>query len=373
MKRWALRVFAVMLLLLFVASGLLLMQPAGNRLQQLQWQDFYVLSADKQLALAQQYYAKNSAQFSVKLAEKWFVRAAKNGEQEAHYQLAHLYYVYPYISGLGWEANVTMATDELEQAADAGMLKAQTELADILFKHNNKADKIRGLDYLARAADQQDIKAMLQLGQRYCTDSDIVNHELGQSYFELAANAGDQRAPLILASLFRQGTCGPANNDRYYYWVEKAANAGIAEAQQWLADIYLQGEGRPVDQLKGALLLYRSAQADALYKLGVLLQQQSALFPQLQAQVTDGFILDNDYIGTIATCFYNAAQQGHPKAAFAYGLLNLQHNDRDMALQAFAIARDAGYPKYAADLGDVQAKLDMASIKAEGLSGFFGW
>lgn len=373
MKRWALRSIALILLLLVLATGLLLMQPAGNRFKQLQAQDFYVLSAANQLQLAQEYYDKKSDKFSAELAEKWFVRAAKNGSAEAHFQLAHLYYVYPNISGLAWEENVAMATDELEQAADSGLLKAQTELASILFKHSNKADKIRGLDYLARAAKQHDVQAMMQLGKRYCSDYEVRNETLGRSYFEQAAKAGDKRAPLVLATLYRQGTCGPANNEKYNYWVSNAAKMGIAEAQLWLGEQYLNGDDREQDQLQAALLFYRSNEADGLYKLGRLLQQNQALFASLKAQVVQGFILDNDYLGTIATCFYNAAQQGHPKAAFAYGVLNLQHGDKDMAMQAFQLAKNAGYPKFAANLGDEQAKADMASIKAQGLNKFFGW
>ena len=373
MKRWALRSIALIFLLFVLAAGLLMMQPAGNRFQQLQAQDFYVLSAAHQLRLAQEYYDKQSTEFSPELAEKWFVRAAKNGSAEAHFVLAHLYYVYPKISGLAWNENVAMATAELEQAADSGMLKAQTELADILFKHNNKADKIRGLDYLARAAKQHDVKAMMELGKHYCSDFEVRNEELGRNYFEQAAKAGDKRAPLMLATLYRQGSCGPANTEKYNYWVSTAAEAGIAEAQLWLGEQYLSGDGREQDLLKAAQLFYRSNDADGLYQLGRLLQQHVELFEPLQAQVTQGFILDNDYLGTIATCFYNATQQGHPKAAFAYGQLNLEHGDNEMAMQAFQLAKNAGYPKYAADLGDEQAKADMLSIEAHGLSKFFGW
>ncbi|KFZ37473.1 hypothetical protein HR45_10685 [Shewanella mangrovi] len=363
---------ATLVLLLLIAVALLLMQPGPNRFKQLQLADFYLFSPTKQLALAQHYWTRNSADYSPVLAEKWFVRAAKNGEAEAHYQLAHLYYIFPKISGLAWEANVAMATDELESAANSGMLKAQNELADILFKHDNKADKIRGLDFLARAAEQQDIKAMMRLGQLYCTDHDILNHELGRRYLQQAAAAGDKRAPLMLATLYRQGSCGAADMEQYNHWIEKAAADGIAEAQLQLAKLYLDGNGRAKDQVQAAVWFYRSQQADGLYQLGRLLQQDESLFAKVKAEVSAGFLAEQDYADSIVSCFYQATEQGHPKAAFAFGVLNLRHKDKELAMQAFQIAKDAGYPKYAAELGDEQAKQDLQTIKANGLLAFFG-
>ncbi|QSX34408.1 sel1 repeat family protein [Shewanella avicenniae] len=366
-----LRSTAALMLLFVVLGALLMMQPSPRHFKQLQLADFYLFSSPQQLQLAQHYWDRHSSDYSPELAEKWFVRAAKNGEAEAHYQLAHLYYIFPNLSGLEWEANVLMATDELEHAANSGMLKAQTELADILFKHDNTPDKIRGLDFLARAAKQNDVKAMMQLGRRYCTDPDVQNFTLGKQYLTQAAEAGDKQAPLMLASFYQQGRCGDADLAQYRYWIEKSATDGNVEAMQQLAAQYLQGDGRSQDLLQAALWLYRAQQPDALYQLGMLFQQQPELFTQVKQQVSSGFVAESNYADSIVNCFYLATEQGHPKAAFAFGVLNLEHKDNELAMQAFKIAKDAGYPKFAAQLGDEQAKKDVQIIKANDLQRFF--
>ncbi|MGX9463412.1 tetratricopeptide repeat protein [Shewanella sp. A14] len=372
MKIWSLRIIVVMLTLLLLALGLFLIQPGqfDAKTKQLQWQDLYLLNKLDQRQLGMHYLDAEQLDASPALAAKWLRRAAENGDNEAHYQLSHLYYYHPEVADVPQSQSLQEATRQLTLAADGGMAKAQFELGKILLKRAS-SEQARALTYLNMAAQQTWMPALLMLGQYYCSDPESREPHLAKQYLQQAAEAGDEKAHITLAMMLLSGQCGTADPELAIVWLKKAAARNNKQALDLLGGFYERGQYVSQNIAQAAEYYYRSQQGASVYRLGKLLQQQPELLPQLTKSVVEGFLTGKDYQQSVAMCFYLASKDGHPKAAFQFGKLQWQNGLKNSALQAFEIAKDAYYPNIAAENGDADAIADLATLMSFGLADFF--
>jgi TPR repeat protein len=100
----------------------------------------------------------------------------------------------------------------------------------------------------------------------YAQDDKLALH-----WFELAAIQGNTFAQKMLGDIYAEGRGVEKNQKLAADWREKAANRGNVQAQYLLGKMYLNGEGITQDTVKGESWLQRAAQegsSEAQFLLG---------------------------------------------------------------------------------------------------------
>lgn len=88
-----------------------------------------------------------------------------------------------------------------------------------------------------------------------------VQHDVRNAlpWLERSANAGDQRAPLVLGILYEQGNGVRQDPGLAAHWYQKGMDNGNAAAVRRLAELYRLGLGVPHDEAKARALLDKAA------------------------------------------------------------------------------------------------------------------
>ena len=135
----------------------------------------------------------------------WFKRAAQSGDPDARNMVGRCYE-----QGWGVEPNPKLATEFFELAAAAGHVWAQVNLAQMLMRGGDPADRPRSFELFRAAAEGGTSKANLK-----------------------AMNS--------LARFLEEGWVGPADPGRALHWYRRAVVLGDHWAQYNLATILLAG------------------------------------------------------------------------------------------------------------------------------------
>ncbi|WP_025034753.1 tetratricopeptide repeat protein [Bradyrhizobium sp. DOA9] len=135
----------------------------------------------------------------------WFERAARSGDPDGQNMVGRCYE-----QGWGVEPNPKLATEFFELAAAAGHVWAQVNLAQMLMRGGNPADRPRSFELFRAAAEGGTSKANLK-----------------------AMNS--------LARFLEEGWVVPADPERALHWYRRAAVLGDHWAQYNLATILLGG------------------------------------------------------------------------------------------------------------------------------------
>lgn len=119
---------------------------------------------------------------------------AARGDADAEFNLGQAYRL-----GRGVPLNLPMAKSWFERAANAGHLDAETTLGLLLFQNG---DRVEGLRWLRRAAEQDEPRALLVYGTAvYNGDGVPQDRLLGYAYVSRAAEQGLAPAKETLAQL----------------------------------------------------------------------------------------------------------------------------------------------------------------------------
>jgi TPR repeat protein len=136
----------------------------------------------------------------VEAAGKWLDQAQPRAGKDPLWQAAHAVYV---LNQDAMPDAIRAAASDLDQAAGRGLVEARFWLSRIYLEERSPLhDPRRGLDMLARAADQNHAHAALNLGQRLAA-GDGVRRDPGAArrYLQRAAAAGLPEATTELAKL----------------------------------------------------------------------------------------------------------------------------------------------------------------------------
>lgn len=147
-----------------------------------------------------------------------------------------------------------------------------------------------------RAADGGDIQGIYNLGRCYCFGwGTIADHAKALPLFANAAAHGLTEAKRFLASIYYEGRCGVARDDKKAFtYAQEAAAEGDCAAQLLLGKCYLYGRGTRQDFVAARKWLQSSVDvhnADALKCLEELQQHERSgntapiFFPLLQLLV----------------------------------------------------------------------------------------
>jgi len=233
--------------------------------------------------------------------------------------------------GNGTAQNIRLAIDVLTPPAQAGKLRAQTNLANAFAAINDEANATK---WMLVAAQQGDLESQRYVGNRIRlgtgTKKDV---KTGLMWLTKAANGGLLDAQTNLAVLYRngEGTDIPKNPSLGFYWYMEAAKQGDKNSQLNVGFMYEKGEGVTRNDFE-AVNWYRKAaeQGDnaAQYNLANMYRkglgvaqnyteamkwyQKSADQGDADAMVSLGFIYD---LGNGVTKDYKKAYDLYTKAA----------------------------------------------------------
>ncbi|WP_133140780.1 tetratricopeptide repeat protein [Legionella genomosp. 1] len=209
-------------------------------------------------------------------AFQWFKKLA-----DADNTAAQMYCAAAYIYGYGVKQNTDMGRRYFIEAAKNGNPIAQFAVADHFLDSRDSRNKKLGLIWLNKAAEQNNPKALVKLGELYAAGG-IVTRDLAKAkqlmeqaanqnytpamvslgelaqkqnnfaeakdWFSRAAEANNIDAQLDLAKFYLAATNPQQDVDSGFMWMLKAAQNGSMDAQKSLSEMYKKGQGVAVDE-----------------------------------------------------------------------------------------------------------------------------
>ncbi|WP_417361069.1 tetratricopeptide repeat protein [Gallaecimonas pentaromativorans] len=179
-------------------------------------------SADAQASYARQLAnPKGATMPNYPAAAHWAALAAKAGNAQGQYWLAHFYE-----TGQGVVRDPDQAFYWYQQAAAQGLVLAQRHLGALLESGELlRPDLHLAAHWYRQAADQGDSQAQYQLGHFYQQGRGVAQDLSAAKYwYELAAKQGQPKAQYQLGLLL------PASDPKARYWLQQAARQGNVQA-----------------------------------------------------------------------------------------------------------------------------------------------
>ncbi|MBO4512931.1 MAG: sel1 repeat family protein [Victivallales bacterium] len=161
-------------------------------------------------------------------AALWYKKAFEAGIHEAGYELAQMLF-----SAKDFKGTVEWMT----KAAEHDVIDAQRTLA-WMYKEGRCVDRNleRAIRLYEVAANQNDVKAMLALGEIYYDkDLDVFSYSIAFEWYMKAAEAGNVRGQFMVAFMYENGLGVERNLLNAGYWYEQAAKNGSKKASEWVS------------------------------------------------------------------------------------------------------------------------------------------
>jgi TPR repeat protein len=188
--------------------------------------------------LGEMYYVGKGVKQNHAEAANWYRKAAEQGYARAQNNLGYLYDI-----GIGIKQNDVEAANWYRKAAEQGHATAKENLAK-LSKTKEQANVDGDLAAIRRAAEQGDVNAQNDLGNRYYSGDGVKEDyvEAG-NWYRKAAGQGNAAAQRSLGLLYHVGLGVEKDYAEAVKWYRKAAEQGHANAQFNLGDMYKDGKG----------------------------------------------------------------------------------------------------------------------------------
>ncbi len=239
-----------------------------------------------QQALAQCYENGDGVPPDAQEAEKWYRKAAEQGDAESQQWLAIYYtnkkdysqallwrhkaaenghagaqmalYVH-YISGSGLPApDAEIALYWLRRSAENGECGAQYALACLYLKSQDTNNAVK---WFRKSAEQGFADAQCQLGLYYATGIGVPQDWQKAAYwFGKSAEQGNSWGQYNLATCYLNGQGVGADPKKAVEMMQKSAEQGYDFAQAHLGVLYLEGQVLPENKLKAVYWLKKAAQ-----------------------------------------------------------------------------------------------------------------
>ncbi len=188
----------------------------------------------------------------------WYRRSAEAGLPKAQYNLAHVHLT-RIMSGRYTEEDVEQALHWFEKAAATGMARATSALGGMYWGgFGVKEDPVRARSYFESAAAMGNARANFALGIIYMYGEGVARDDaMAADYFARAAEAGDTDGIYYLGMLYYEGRGVPKDDARAFELISRAAELGNFRGYFGMYEIYRWGYmGQEVD-LKKALFWLR--------------------------------------------------------------------------------------------------------------------
>lgn len=184
-----------------------------------------------------------------------------------------------YLKGLnGHKIDYNKAKNFLFPSADKGNGDAQYYLS-LMYSLGIGVDKNpqEAVRWLTKAADNMQVEALRELGNRYVDGRDIEKDEvLGTFMTSMAADRGNATAMNDMGYYYSKGIAFDQNKTEALRYYQMAADRGDVIAMSNIAKIYYNGEGIEQNLAKSAEYFEKAARlgdAQSQYNLGVLYEK----------------------------------------------------------------------------------------------------
>jgi uncharacterized protein len=180
-----------------------------------------------------------------KEAERWYRKAAQQGNMLAEYELAETFF-----DGDGLPTNYPEAKKWYLKAAVQGHGPSQLRLGFLYAEKHFKGLKVDYAEaekWFAKAAAQNAGDARFRLGNFYINYMRPPDYARGVQWLKKAAEGGNRTAMFDLGRLQLIGTGLPKDAAAGIGWIKKSAEAGTLQAQMTLAKLYAEGRETPKD------------------------------------------------------------------------------------------------------------------------------
>lgn len=227
------------------------------------------------------------------------LKAAKDGNVEAQYELANMYY-----NGENVEIDYKKAIEWYKLSAEKGLLDSQLKLGDMYYSGINMNKNLEeAVKWYSLAAKNGDLDSQMMLGDMYYNGKKVgINYKKAEEFYKLAAKNLSDKAQCILGDMYFTG-----KEIRWYMITEKefedryklnkedvqknmgrlyiesnavkksyckaikyyklSAEQGNSEAQYKLADIYKEGVGVEKDFEEAERLYTESAKTNSIAQI----------------------------------------------------------------------------------------------------------
>ena len=210
---------------------------------------------EAQYNLALIYYRGDGIEEDKKEAFEWFEKAARQGDSDAQFYLA-----FSYMNGEGIEENKGEAFRWYKKSAERGNISAQNNLACCYDNGDGvEKDKEKAFKWFKKAAEQGDAVAQNNLGNCYDNGDGVEkNEERAFEWYKKSAEQGYADAQYNLACFYDNGKGVKENKEKAFEWYKKSAEQENADAQYNVALCYDNGIGIDEDKQE-ALEWYKKA------------------------------------------------------------------------------------------------------------------
>lgn len=183
-----------------------------------------------------------------KEAERWYRKAASQGDMLAEYELAETYF-----DGDGFPTDYPEAKKWYLKAAKQGHGPSQLRLGFLYAEKHFKGvtvDYAEAEKWFTKAAEQNAGDAQFRLGNFYINYRHPPDYARAMPWLKKAAEGGNRTAMFDLGRLQLAGTGMPKDAGAGINWIKKSAEAGTLQAQMTLVQLYTEGKETPKDVME---------------------------------------------------------------------------------------------------------------------------
>jgi len=345
---------------------------------------FYLIAAkgnrvSTQVILAKQYFFGWGIEKDDNQAFFWFEKAALAGDAVAEYYMGHCRE-----TGRGTVNNLEQAFMWYKKSAEHGDLDAQFNIAQgCLFGKFGEKDVTKGLAQLKILAEQDHANSLFVLGSIALTEekSLLQENQIAIEYIARAAKLEQVDAQKLLARLYLNKNYFSPDKKQALHWLREAAKAKDAEALYQLA-VVLASENDHVHTLESTDCLAESAQLgfmEAQLILGLMyldgetvIQDPIKAIPLLEQAELQGSDKAQVVLGRLYSRRDGPVPTDYEKAFKYFQKAALQNNFDAQTGLSFFYSRGYGvkadqqkaifYAEKAAQQGDVTAQMLMAEF-----------
>ena len=214
---------------------------------------------EAQYNLALIYYRGDGIEEDKKEAFEWFEKAARQGDSDAQFYLA-----FSYMNGEGIEENKGEAFRWYKKSAERGNISAQNNLACCYDNGDGvEKDKEKAFKWFKKAAEQGDAVAQNNLGNCYDKGSGVEeDKEKAIEWYIKSAEQGYADAQYNLGWHYDKGIGIEENKEKAFEWYKQSAEQGKDYAQYQVALCYDNGIGVKEDKLEAFEWYKKAAKQD---------------------------------------------------------------------------------------------------------------
>ncbi len=190
------------------------------------------------------------------VAKSFFDQAASEGNAEAQFFLARMYYY----GDAGLLRNYDKAFELFQESAAHGSILAQNSLGAMYIDgHGVEKDEVKAVEWFRKAAERGNAAAQDNLGAKYANGHGVEKDEVkAVEWYRKATEQGYAWAQNHLGYMYTNGRGVEKDEATAVEWYRKAAEQGYANAQFNLGVMYDNGHGVEKDEAK-AVKWYRKA------------------------------------------------------------------------------------------------------------------